>query len=145
MNSGMVKKPLKLVLDTNILVSALIYGGKPEQVYNLVLEKQIIAITSTVLFSELQDVLIKKFNFDPRRVKQLERIIKKHFKVVYPNETINAVKDDDDNRVLEAAKEGKCEYIITGDKELLKIRKYKHIKIVTAEEFLNEISSNLTS
>ena len=145
MNSGMVKKPLKLVLDTNILVSALIYGGKPEQIYNLVLEKQIIAITSTVLFSELQDVLIKKFNFDPRRVKQLERIIKKHFKVVYPNETINAVKDDDDNRVLEAAKEGKCEYIITGDKELLKIRKYKHIKIVTAEEFLNEISSNLTS
>ena len=143
MNSGMVKKPLKLVLDTNILVSALIYGGKPEQIYNLVLEKQIIAITSTVLFSELQDVLIKKFNFDPRRVKQLERIIKKHFKVVYPNETINAVKDDDDNRVLEAAKEGKCEYIITGDKELLKIRKYKHIKIVTAEEFLNKINTNL--
>lgn len=145
MNSGMVKKPLKLVLDTNILVSALIYGGKPEQVYNLILEKQITAITSTILFSELFEVLIKKFNFDPRRVKQLERIIKKHFKVVYPNETINAVKDDDDNRVLEAAKEGKCEYIITGDKELLKIRKYKHIKIVTAEEFLNEISSNLTS
>jgi len=141
----MVKKPLKLVLDTNILVSALIYGGKPEQVYNLILEKQITAITSTILFSELFEVLIKKFNFDPRRVKQLERIIKKHFKVVYPNETINAVKDDDDNRVLEAAKEGKCEYIITGDKELLKIRKYKHIKIVTAEEFLNEISSNLTS
>src|SRR3989344_522575 len=136
MNSGMVKKPLKLVLDTNILVSALIYGGKPEQVYNLILEKQITAITSTILFSELFEVLIKKFNFDPRRVKQLERIIKKHFKVVYPNETINAVKDDDDNRVLEAAKEGKCEYIITGDKELLKVKKYKQIKIVTAEEFL---------
>lgn len=139
MNSGMVKKPLKVVLDTNILVSALIFGGKPEQVYNLVLEKQITAVISMVLFSELLEILIKKFNFDPKRIEQLERIVKKHFKIVYPKATVNVVKDDDDNRVLEAALEGKCSYIITGDKDLLDLKIYKNIKIVTPDTFLSNM------
>lgn len=137
MNSGMVKKPLKVVLDTNILVSALIFGGKPEQVYNLVLEKQITAVISMILFSELLETLIKKFNFGPKRIEQLERIIKKHFKIVYPKVTINVIKDDDDNRVLEVASEGRCSYIVTGDKDLLDLATFKNIKIVTPNVFLS--------
>ena len=143
MNLGMVKKPLKTVLDTNIIVSALIYGGKPEQTYNLVLEKQIIAVTSTVLLAELTETLIKKFNFDSIRIEQLERIIKKHFKIVHPEETISIVKDEDDNRVIEAAVEGKCNYIITGDRELLDIGLFNNIKIITADQFLNNEGSGL--
>lgn len=140
MNSGMVKKPLKVVLDTNILVSALIFGGKPEQVYNLVLEKQITAVISMVLLSELLETLIKKFNFGQKRIEQLERVIKKHFKIVYPKATINVIKDDDDNRVLEAAFEGECDYIITGDRDLLDLKIFKNIKIVTPDTFLSETS-----
>ena len=136
MSSDTVKKPLRVVLDTNILISALIYGGKPEQIYNLVLEKQIIAVTSAVLLAELSETLIKKFHFNHIRIEQLERIIKKHIRIVYPKETIGIVKDDDDNRVLEAAIESKCSYIITGDKELLDLRVYKGIKILTADQFL---------
>lgn len=145
MNSGMVKKPLKVVLDTNILVSALIFGGKPEQVYNLVLEKQITAVISMVLFSELLETLIKKFNFGPKRIEQLERVIKKHFKIVYPKLIINVIKDDDDNRVLEAAIEGECNYIITGDRDLLDLKTYKDIKIITPDVFLPLISSHLST
>lgn len=140
MNSSMVKKPLKVVLDTNILVSALIFGGKPEQVYNLVLEKQIAAVISMVLFSELLEILIKKFNFGPKRIEQLERIIKKHFKIVYPKATINVSRDEDDNRVLEAALEGGCSYIVTGDRDLLDLKIFKNIKIVTPDTFLSDIS-----
>ena len=117
MNLGMAKKPLKIVLDTNILISALIYGGKPEQIYNLVLEKQIIAVTSNILIAELLENLIKKFNFEQQRIDQLDRIIKKHFVIVYPKETINVIKDEDDNRVLEAAVEGECSHIVTGDRD----------------------------
>ena len=68
MNSGMVKKPPKVVLDTNLLISALVFGGKPKQVYNLVLEKQIIGITSPILLAELTEVLTKKFNFELIRI-----------------------------------------------------------------------------
>lgn len=138
----MVKKPPKVTLDTNLLISALIFGGKPEQVYNLVLDKQIIAAISPILIAELTEVLTKKFNFELVRIHQLEKIIKKHFKIVYPDKTINAVKDIDDNRVLEAAVEGKCSFIVTGDKDLLTFKAFRGIKILTPDEFLKELGDN---
>lgn len=139
MNLGMARNPLKVVLDTNVLISALIYGGKPEQIYNLVLEKQIIAITSNILIAELLETLIKKFNFEQRRIEQLERIIKKHFIVVHPKEIIKVVRDEDDNRALEAAKEGNCGVIATGDRDLLDLGNFEDIEILTPEEFLAKI------
>lgn len=138
----MGKNPPKVVLDTNLLISALIFGGKPEQVYNLVLEKQIIGITSPVLVVELTETLIKKFSFEMARIEQLQRIIRKHFKVVYPVENIHVLKDEDDNRVLEAAIEGRCSYIVTGDKGLLELGRYKNIKIISAKEFLTFFMRN---
>src|SRR3989344_3210533 len=106
MNLDMAKKLPKVVLDTNILISALVYGGKPEQVYNLVLEKQITAIITNILVAELLEGLIKKFI------------------VVRPKKIIKAARDEDDNRVLEAAAEGVCAYIVTGDKDLLELRSF---------------------
>lgn len=134
----MAKKPPRIVLDTNILISALVYGGKPEQIYDFVLEKQLIAITSPILLSELREILIKKFNFELDRIKQLEQIISHNFTVVNPNKIVAQTRDDDDNRVLEAALEGGCNYIVTGDKDLLDLKIYKNIKIVTPDIFLEE-------
>lgn len=142
MNLGMVKKPPKIVLDTNLIISALIFGGKPEQVYNLVLEKQIIGITSSILLAELTEVLTKKFNFESIRVEQLEKIIKKHFKMVNPKQTVKILQDIDDNRVLEAAAEGKCSYIVTGDKDLLTLKTFHQIRILTPNDFLEIIQRN---
>ncbi len=136
MNIGTVEKPPKVVLDTNILISALIYGGKPQQIYNLIFDKRIFAITSSILLAELTEILVKKFNFDLDRIKQLEKITKRTFQVIHPKKTIKLLIDEDDDRVLEAAVEGKCDYIVTGDKELLELNIYKKIKILNADEFL---------
>ena len=133
----MKKKPPKVVLDTNLLISALIFGGKPEQVYSLVLERQIMGVTSSILVAELTEILTKKFNFELIRIRQLERIIKKHFKIVNPRQILDILNDKDDNRVLEAAVEGRCNYIVTGDKELLELKKYKSIKIISSKDFLD--------
>jgi len=138
MSIGTAKKPPRVVLDTNILISALVYGGKPEQIYNLVLDKQLTAITSPILLSELTEILIKKFKLELSRIKQLEKITKNNFTLVQPAKIIKLVKDDDDNRVLEAALEGRCDYIVTGDKDLLDLKIFKNIKIVTPDTFLSE-------
>ncbi len=135
----MAKKPPRVVLDTNILVSALIYGGKPEQIYDLALDKQLTAVISPILLSELTEILIKKFKFELSRIEQLEKITKNNFTVVNPSKIITLVKDDDDNRVLEAALEGGCDYIVTGDRDLLDLKMFKNIKIVPPEVFLTEI------
>jgi len=139
MNIGMAKKPPKIVLDTNILISALIYGGKPEKIYNLVLDKQLISVTSPILLSELTEILIKKFKFELSRIKRLEKIIKNNFIIVNPSKIISLLKDDDDNRVLEAAIEGKCTYIVTGDSDLLDLVNFKNIKIATPDVFLSNL------
>ena len=136
MNLGTIRKLPKVVLDTNIIISALIFGGKPEQIYNLVLNKQIFPLTSPILIAELTEILIKKFKFDLIKIKQLEKITKKYFKIVHPDETFHKLADEDDNRVLEAALEGKCDYIITGDKDLLELSFFKKIEILTADQFL---------
>ena len=142
MAKKLVKKPPKIVLDTNLIISALIFAGKPQQVYNLILEKQIIGITSPILLAELTEVLTKKFNFELIRVEQLEKIIKKHFKMVIPKQTVKILQDIDDNRVLEAAAEVKCNYIVTGDKDLLTLKTFHQIKILTPNDFLRIIQGN---
>ena len=127
----------KVVLDTNILISAIIFGGKPRDILQLVLHKRIIAVTSPSLITELGEVLIKKFDFLPERVQLIVKKLKRNFKVVNPSVGIHILKDEPDNRVLEAAIESNCDYIITGDKELLKLRLYKNIRIVNADKFVN--------
>lgn len=138
MNLGTEENPVKVILDTNILISASGFRGKPREVLLLVLQKRIAGVTSPVLLAEFQEVVSKKF---PKLAPKLPRITKKlqkNFAVVQPGISINASRDKDDNRVIEAAVEGNCDYIITGDKDLLDLKKYQNVKILRAEEFLRE-------
>lgn len=135
----MGKPHVKVILDTNVVVSAFIFGGKPEKIFTLILNKQIQAYTSPALLSELFEILIKKFNFTKEKVSYLEGVMRNNFTITYSVITINIQKDKDDNRVLEAALESNSDYIITGDKELLGLKSFKEIKIVTPDEFLKEL------
>ncbi len=139
MSSGTNENPVKVVFDTNILISAVGFGGKPRALLLLAQQKRIRATTSSILLAELSEVVNKKF---PRLVPNLQRIerrIKRTFTIVQPKISISIVKDDDDNRVLEAAIEGKCQYIVTGDKELLDLGSVKGIRIVAPDQLLDFI------
>src|SRR3989344_538242 len=125
-----------VVLDTNILVSAIVYGGKPQYILNLVVEKKIQAVTSYILLAELLEALSKKFPLSTGDLDLVEIQIKQNFIITTPRSTLKVVRDDTDNKVLEAAIEGNCTYIITGDRDLLDFVSYKNIKILTASEFL---------
>jgi putative PIN family toxin of toxin-antitoxin system len=131
----MVKK-LRIVLDTNIIVSAIIFKGKPRDIYDFALNEKYTTITSSTLISELTGILIKRFSLSLAEINLIEHQIREIFEVVHPKESINKVRDVDDNRVLEAAVEGKCHYIITGDKDLLDLKSYNQITILTPREFL---------
>lgn len=132
----MAENLVKVVLDTNIIVSAIGFGGKPQQILVKVLQEKIKAITSSILLAELEEVLTKKLPLSKENILLTLEEIKNVFIVVQPKKTINAVRDEEDNRVLEAALEGGCSYIITGDKELLQLGKWKKISILTADQFL---------
>lgn len=126
----------KVTLDTNIIISALIFGGNSKKIIEKLTKREFRAYTSPQLVSELIEVLVKKFNFSDEKIILLEAQIVTLFTVVYPTETIEAVRDHDDNRVLEVAVESDSKIIVTGDKDLLELKNYKGIKIISPKEFV---------
>lgn len=136
MNTGTAASPVKVLLDTNIIISAIVFGGKPRKILRLVLDKKIQAITSPILLAELEDVVTKKFPKLKNHLWRINKQVRKKFRIVNPRSSVKIIKDEADNRVLEAAFEGNCNFIITGDRELLNLGSYRGIKIVTASQFL---------
>lgn len=129
----------RVVLDTNVIISSLLFGGRPRDLFQLVLERKIVAISSDFLLTELFGILTQKFAYPSEQLRLLERKIKKYLLVVRPKVQLFAVKGAPDNRVLEAAVEGKCRFIVTGDKELLALGVFQNIHIVTISQFLRLI------
>lgn len=140
-------KKVKVVLDTNILISALGFGGKPRKILNLMIDKKLKVVSSRILFAEFEDVVAKKFPQLANELDRIDKLLKKHVKFVKPRVSVHILQDEPDNRVLEAAIEGNCEYIITGDNDLLDLKQFKNIQIVKPEDFLlriQELRPNLT-
>ena len=136
----MVENLKKAVLDTNVLVSAITHGGKPREMLSLVLTKKLEAIISPVLLAELTDVLGRKFDMASDDITLIEEEVRKNFVLIHPISTVEILKTDpDDNRVLEAAVDGGCDFIVTGDRELLNLKVYKHITTLTPTEFLRAL------
>lgn len=133
---------IKVVLDTNIIVSAIVFGGKPRDIIYLIQEKEFEAYVSPFILYELKEVLTKKFNFNDEKLKESEDLIKESFIIISPRTTVKVIKSYlIDNKILEVAVEAKADYLITGDKKhILKLKKVKKTKIVSAEEFLLTIS-----
>lgn len=136
MNLDTKNNSIRVLIDTNVLISALGFKGNPRQILLLALDKKFKAVTSRILLAELHEVVNKKFPKLAHELKIIERKIRKLFLVVHPKETISVVRDIDDNRVLEAAIEGKCNFIITGDQDLLELQFYKDTQILTPYKFL---------
>lgn len=128
----------KVVLDTNIIVSAFGWSGRPREIFELILNGKIELVSSPKLLSELKRVLnYSKFKFSDELKKEVTNLILNISMIVVAKTKINVIKEDpSDNCFLEAAVSGRADFIITGDKHLLNLREYKRIKILTATEFL---------
>jgi hypothetical protein len=130
---------MKIILDTNILISAFVFGGKPEQILELIISKNLTAITSNILLREFLNVLKLKFHYSQRKLKLAEVYIRKYFIIINPKKVPLVIKNDPfDNNVLAVADIGKANFIISGDNHLLKLRKYKKIPIIAPHIFLSE-------
>lgn len=140
MNTEPKQKKVKVVLDTNVIISGLIFQGKQRQVLNLFYKGSITVCISLPILKELGDVLYKKFNWDKKRVHSTIVRIRNKAIQVNPREKISAVKEDADNRILECALESHCQFILSGDKKhLLPLKQYKGIRILPTAEFLKII------
>lgn len=129
----------RVVFDTNVYLSAILYGGKPEALLGLSRgrKKRIELITSPSILKEIADVLSRdKFNWPEPGIVKAIRHIARIAKIVEPKSTISVLSDKSDNRVLECATESKANFIISGDNHLLDLKKYQNISILKPAQFL---------
>ena len=131
---------IKVVLDTNVFISALFWKGAPYQIFKRILEGAVLNFVSLQILAEIKERLLDKFKLPPEKVKEFLEIIVFNSQIVYPKKKLNIVKKDpEDNKILECALEAKASFVISGDGDLLEIKKYKEIKIVSPKEFLSKI------
>jgi len=128
---------MNVVLDTNIIISGLIYEGKPGLIIDLVTSGQLKAVTSTALIDELCGVLERKFNYDANKLQRIRHFMHNSFTVVAPSFIPEIIKEDPpDNQVLSIAHEMPIKYIVSGNKHLLKLNEYNNALIIKPGEFL---------
>jgi len=144
MQSG---KKLKVVLDTNTILSALLCReGNPAQVLVKAGSGEIINHISKDILKEVKEVLsrpkIVERTTDHER-RYLIHFIESTSVLVTPKKKLNVITEDAaDNKILECAKEAKAGYIISGDRHLLKLNEYEEIKIVPSSEFLKRFDTD---
>jgi len=132
------KSKPKVVIDTNVFVSGLTFKGKPREVLDLIWRGDIEACISFFILKELEEILKKDFSWDRDQIKYTVEKIKAKTILVQPKNRVSVIKEnDDDNRILECAIEGRVQYLISGDrKHLLPLKEYDRIKILSPAEFL---------
>ena len=139
-NTALKKKAekLKLVLDSNVFISAVVFGGKPREILDLAVKGLIEIAVSDDILEEIKEVLEgNKFQFPAKIAYALVTEIEDLADLVEPKEWIDAILDDpEDNRVLECAVESGANGIISGDSHLLALRSFGKIKIMNPDEFL---------
>lgn len=126
---------MRIVLDTNILISAFFWDGNERKLLRLCRKKKHQVITSPQILDELTRILLDKFNLPEEKINEYREEILLMSELVLPVGEIDIIKEDPaDNTVIETALLGKAVKIITGDKHLLKLKKYKGIEITKSIE-----------
>lgn len=127
---------LIVVLDTNILISASYWFGNPKKIVDFALSKKIIAYSSIELIVEYKNSIIRDFGECVENAENKEAFFESIFQLIQPTQKVFACEDKDDNKVLEVALEANANFIISGDKHLLKMNEFNGIKIITARQFI---------
>ncbi len=136
------KKVLRVVLDTNVVVSCLLFSGDLSRIYKSWKTRRFIPCLSRETFGELLKVLsYPKFSLDKEEIEYLiYQEVLPYFEVVEAKESVRGLcADKDDDKFVSLALSARADYIVTGDRKLLEIGKYRKVKIITPKEFMKAI------
>ena len=130
---------MKIVIDTNVFISAVLFGGEADKILSLGKGKKVTIVISKEILNEYIKVLAyPKFKLTDEEIKSIigEELLP-IVTIVNVNSIIKYIKaDPEDDKFLSLAVDGQADYIISGDKHLLDVKKYKKFKIITIKEFL---------
>jgi len=130
---------MRILIDTNVLISALFWGGPPGHVVDLAAAGHFEAVTSAELIAELEDVLAENFAVPQEQIDLVVRDVLSYAQIVGPVEEIRVrVRDRADIKVIAAAVAGSADFIVTGDRDLLSLGEVHGVRVIGVSAFLKE-------
>ena len=136
------KQKLRLVLDTNVWISAMIWGGSPARIIKAAEEGKVCIITSKEIVSEISRTVMYprvKRSYEDKGISKQEitAAVLRLSTLIEVKSKIHAVREDPaDDKFLECAVDSKADYIVSGDDNLLKIGTYKKTRIFSVKQVL---------
>ena len=131
---------IRVTPDTNVLVSGLFYDGNERAIIQAAIRGRVRLVLSMEIIDELIRVLEKKFKADPELTRDYVLRLNEHSDIVMPRRLSSAlVRDREDAKIIECAHSGHSEYIVSGDLDLLSLRRYQQTKIVSPSELLRAL------
>ena len=128
---------MKVVLDSNVLISALVFPGKQaEKALMRIIEGRDQLLVSKAIVDEVLDVLARKFARDAEELARVAVLLAEIGEMVRPKRRVRVLKDDADNRVLECAVTGGADLIVTGDQEMLGLGAFEGVRLSSLRAYL---------
>jgi putative PIN family toxin of toxin-antitoxin system len=129
---------LRVVIDTNVYISALNFGGVPEEIIALARRGDIALFISEPILNEIEGVLHRKFAWTRARSRQALAEIQRFTTVVKTSEMLAVITEDEsDNRILECGLAAGAELLISGDSHLKALNQFRNILILSPRAFLD--------
>lgn len=132
---------MRVLLDTNVLISGVLFGGIPRTLLEHAIRGQLDLVTSPTLLDELEDVLVRSFEFPPLLGRAIRAELESLAEIVVPTEVPTVSRDPDDDQVLAAAVLGRVEAIVTGDRDLLVLESHDEIPILSPSDLITRLRS----
>jgi putative PIN family toxin of toxin-antitoxin system len=132
---------MKLVLDTNIFISSFFWGGNPRKIMTRIIDGKDTLYVCNEILNETHFVMARpKFNVTYRLINHFINSIEEIANRVIISGTIQGVcRDSDDDKILECAVIGNVDFIISGDRDLLSLKEFQGIPVISAAEYINKI------
>lgn len=127
---------LKVVIDTNVFLSGILFGGNPRKILFHLLQKDFILCISPALKAEIINKLLFKFQASDTFLNSLSKLIDNYSEKYIPKHHLNICKDKEDNFLFELAEAANADLIVSGDRKVLEIKEYKGIKVISPKHFL---------
>ena len=129
----------RVVLDTNVFISGLLYGGNCEKILELFEKDRIKLLISPKTHAELL-IKLKEFNLADEFIEKHNILIQAKAIKILPKKKVKLSRDPKDNMFLELCLAGNGDYLISGDRDLIDLKSFKNTQIITPKEFLDIVT-----
>ena len=131
---------MRVLLDSNVWLAILTTDGFCRGVWRTARRAHRF-IASLDVLDEIEEKLREKFGFSPRHARLMAFFVEQQTEAVRVVSSIHLCRDADDNRILAAALDSGCSHLVTGDADLLVLKTFEGIRIVTPREFMELVSA----